>query len=1028
MFGPRTRRLTVALAAAAVPLAMAAVAPAQPSPAAGCPAGYQPLTAERASTSGNPRLTKALNDLDRTSGAGSLCVRVKHPESMREIALRDGQMLASEAAPAGANPAALYRAALEQRAAMIAAAPAVSGAGGGWQPAGKGPLLSNDERFGTSGTGLAEVSGRVDSLDYDPVGKRLFAALGTSGVWMSTDLGKNWTSISDSLPAPVVGAVAWTPADGGALLVISGEPLMAGLSRTGVGAFRTTDLGRTWQKARGVPDGALSFRVAVDNSSPNIAYAATSKGLFRTDDAGKSYTNVALPTDECTGKTDNDRCIFANIVTDVVVQEPGGTTDADGGKVLAVIGYRAGARPFPQNSKLKEGPWNGLYASDTGRPGTFKRLDGDGFAPQNRIGRTEFGAAVGPEQNHDIVYAIVQDAILFRGGPPTIDVPEEAWPGAMTTVINGIYVSEDFGATWSEMANTEQIAYNPTTGTTLQGPLAAASLYNPGAQAWYNQWISPDPTRQDDNGVPTRLLFGLEEVWQNEFTDQAQNGRSSFKVIGRYFAGESCMFISTGLPFCPTGRPALGALTTTHPDQHAVEFIPDGQGGVTLVVGNDGGIYTQHAAAGDAEFNQEDWGLGSNDGFYTLLPYHARAAKDGKIWFGLQDNGTAFIDPATGKQYMAFGGDGFYVAVDPNDSNIAWGETPGGSMRSTSDGGVTWREQTPPISAGQFSNPFVMDPTDANHLMTAGPEVVETEKGVNTCTSIDAPGGLASQTLSCSWFEVFHLGTSERPGQGPPDDPLEDYPGAVHRATATELRGDSAYIGYCGPCSVMNTSTVYGSGIATNVGGTEAPERMTSKGWHIADAVGLPERQVSEIVMDPSDPKTIYVALGGYENREWRPPGSFGDKNTKIGRGNVWKSTDAGKTFTSISGNLPDTPAYAIELRGSQVIVATKVGVFMSRDQNGSTWAALDKGLPAVPVLSVQLKPGDPNTLIAATFGRGVQAYRFSTSGGTNPVTKPRTVVRGVRLPATGFGGAFPAVAMLAMSSALTVRMRRRRG
>src|SRR3712207_9459918 len=92
------------------------------------------------------------------------------------------------------------------------------------------------------------------------------------------------------------------------------------------------------------------------------------------------------------------------------------------------------------------------------------------------------------------------------------------------------------------MANTETISENPSSGSALN--VFGQALFNaPGIQAWYNEWIAPDPTRQV-NGIPTRLTFGLEEVWQNTATRQPLVGPSDFKVIGRYYAYESCIIRS----------------------------------------------------------------------------------------------------------------------------------------------------------------------------------------------------------------------------------------------------------------------------------------------------------------------------------------------------------------------------------------------------------------------------------------------------------------------------------------------------
>lgn len=87
--------------------------------------------------------------------------------------------------------------------------------------------------------------------------------------------------------------------------------------------------------------------------------------------------------------------------------------------------------------------------------------------------------------------------------------------------------------------------------------------YEPGVQAWYNLWVAPDPTMQTPNGIPTRLAFGLEEVWQNEVVGQPMNGPTTFKVIGRYFSGNNCMLLALDLPECPTdGPPSMS--NTTH--------------------------------------------------------------------------------------------------------------------------------------------------------------------------------------------------------------------------------------------------------------------------------------------------------------------------------------------------------------------------------------------------------------------------------------------------------------------------------
>ena len=412
-------------------------------------------------------------------------------------------------APTGYDDGA-YGAAVAQRQAMASAT--VPGGSGTAVQYGKGPLRVDDERFGSvNGLGLVKNSGRVDDLEYDAANKRLFAAVGTGGVWMSTDMAASWKPIGDTLPSTTVGSIAWSSANGGTLVAVSGDPTFGGITGfPGFGAYYTTDLGATWTKAAGVPDGALGFRVAVDPTNPKVVYVATGKGLFRSADGGRNFANTNLPTgtddQKCTGVTDSTahpECTLANIVTDVVVQAPGGATSVTTPKVTAAVGWRGGNFANPDGTI--QSPNNGIYTSATGAPGSFTKSAASGFADQDRIGRIEMGAASGPDQDHNYLYAMVQDAVALNGGCVTIDIPcgsgdlDPTGTTGINTVLEGVYVSSDFGASWTRVANAETFQ-NPASGSALNGTFQALG-YQPGVQAWYNQWIMPDPTTQV-GGIP----------------------------------------------------------------------------------------------------------------------------------------------------------------------------------------------------------------------------------------------------------------------------------------------------------------------------------------------------------------------------------------------------------------------------------------------------------------------------------------------------------------------------------------------
>jgi hypothetical protein len=915
----------------------------------------------------------------------STCVRSKRPESLKEQLALFGARAIPRLAPYGTYADGAASSAAKERAAMRPGK--VKGSAGTGALYGQGPLVVNDPRYPeVNGLGLVDNSGRIDSFAWDPDHRRLFAAVGNGGIWRSDDLAGNWTNANGNLPTTVTGAVAWSPANNGTLLALTGEPTFGSSAYTGLGAYYSSDLGQTWTRASGVPDGGLGFALAVDPANPSKVYAATQVGLFSSTDGGRSYTNAKLPTGECSGVTDltaHPECALANVVTDVVVAKGGGVgTTTKAGTVVATVGWRGGNRTNADGSV--QSPSNGVYRSTSGAPSTFTRLSASGFAAQDHIGRVELGNAVGKAQDHDLLYALVQDAkLLNNGGVAGIDAPEGTKPPIGTTVLNGLYVSKDFGTTWTMLASGTELATDPTTSSALVG-YGTAVGYQPGVQGWYNLWVQPDPTRQTASGVPTRMAFGLEEIWSNELASLPVPLDGSvpvkFRVVGKYFAGDSCQLLSTGLPACPTDREPTDDNLTTHPDQQDGIWIEDPlvKGGVQLVVGNDGGAYRYRFDTDpDSELDNSHWGYGDQDGFSTLMPYYAAMAKDGTVWAGPQDNGNLRIDGDTRKQYETYGGDGFFAAVDPNNSKVAYEEYTNGAMSVTTDGGTSWKDIDPGLTASKFSNPFAMDPTDAKHLLTAGREVVETLSGPDTSSGQTAAADATSSTTT--WRTVYDLGTRTHPGDATATSSATDPDNSM---SAVDVQGDAAYVAFCGQCDTLNKlapdSNVFRNGLATNVGGDQPAKKGTANGWHVVAAQGLPNRYVTSIAIDPRNAQNVFVTLGGY-TRRWVPAGAVGDTNAELGTGHVYRSTDGGRTFTDVSGNLPDAPASWVELRSDQLLVGTDVGAFAS--QLGGAYGTPSfsplSDIPAAPVSSVALKPGDPNTAVIAIFGRGVWTYSF---------------------------------------------------
>lgn len=1013
-----SNRLRLAAFASVALAAITGAAIWQSASALNCPVGYEKRDPAIVAREFIGRMTPGHADFLHQKFGSEFCALRNLPESMMEQRERE---LDADIGRAGQTGHAL-RLAIEQQKAMAPIKATIEGANGQWVAYGYGPQTSLPEYQDGFRAGIPEVEGRADSFAYDSAAKRLFVAIGYGGIWMSeavngdvATLADNWVAIGDNLPTLVNSAVAWMPSPVSRVFSLTGEHVQGGNTYVGLGGYWSDDLGKNWHLAKGLPDGAGAGKLAVDLSNPKIVYAATHKGLFRSDDAGESFVNVNLPTGECAGVvTDTGPCSLANVVTDVVIRQPGGIDatalsptkcDPTGCTVMAAVGYRGGNNRYSDGTP--QSPANGLYVSKTGAVDDFAPITYNaagngavavGFAPQNRIGRVELGAAEGPLQDHNYVYAIVEDARLFNSNIPFIDmdagnltfpadcssVPDgdprfvckQYSGGFAPTTINGVYVSRDFGGTWIRLADDLELTYNLTTGSSLAG--AAALGVGPGVQSWYDLWIKPDPT-QATLGAPTRLTFGMEEVWKNRSggtplpVTGLEQTTNDFKVIGTYFAGETCLFLIGNIgpptPVCPVYDGVING-TTTHPDQHDGIYVPDDKGGVWLIVGNDGGVFKQYSANPlTDDFANNKWGRGANHGFFTLFNYGISVANDGTVWYGLQDNSSGKIEP-NGRHVDTYVGDGMWTAVDPNNSNLAYVQTPNLAINRTNDGGQVNNSIAPGAAIGtpHFLSPFVMDPLNPEHLVAAGTMVAE----------------LQGASSSGSWTTLFDLSTGAPEGAISPQS----------RSRALEVRGNDIYAGWCGPCQVLNAKDrnalmpgaplpvfQFQRGLATNVGGE----------WHQASVKGLPNRYIYDIEIDESNSKTVYVVLGDYSTSRWLKPGQYEDTNPNIGKGHVFKSTDAGENFKDISGNLPDVITTAVLQRGKQLIVGTDIGVFISDNLDGKQWAPLGNGLPNVPVNQLVLKPDDSTKLFAATFGRGVQLYTFDKA------VKSETVVQSSR-------------------------------
>src|SRR3954452_5232617 len=346
------------------------------------------------------------------------------------------------------------------------------------------------------------------------------------------------------------------------------------------------------------------------------------------------------------------------------------------------------------------------------------------------------------------------------------------------------------------MEGHDEFANDVTNGSSLTQlrPLGISAGY----QTTYNEWIKVDPTQQDADGIPTHLVFGMEEIWQNRITGQPMDGKSSFEVIAPYNQAGACLLVLLA-DSCSNTQSAAGTYTT-HPDQHGAIVLPAAKG-VDLIAGNDGGNYIQHSD--DARFTR-NWSEGDQRGFHTLLPYGVAMAKDRTVWAGLQDNGEMRIDPKTGVQNEVYGGDGVFTLTNPDNGNEVIEEYPGATISVSKDGGKSWSDMSPFVDDADFVTPLVQDPDNYKHVVTGGKQIVETTHWLDTTPNCYKEPDKSDETPDCilaesdtDWQSVFDLGTQQHPGSIEAE-PSDDDPG--NHVVSLRARGAAVYAGFCGSC------------------------------------------------------------------------------------------------------------------------------------------------------------------------------------------------------------------------------------
>jgi hypothetical protein len=845
-----------------------------------------------------------------------------------------------------------------------------------------------------------QESGRVTALAIDPnCGKasapagapcRLWVAAAGGGIWRTNNAlagAPSWIAPSDDLPTNALGSLIIDPNDatGNTLYAGSGEPNGSGDSEAGLGLFRSTNGGVSWQLVAGSQPVALNRSIgaiAVKPGAPNTIYIGTDVARHGSSAAnGGRRTPPGAPALGFYSSTDGGA--HFTLAAQLQAKTPANPTPPGAG--TGSDWFQGGITKLA----LDPNNLNTVYAAVFGY-GLWRSADGGLNWTQvfHTLNQTAFGTKAPGDTFGDRVEF---EAVNLGGGKTRIYLGDssddlgrsQVWrtddAAAIVGDPNGAYAN----AGWTELSS-------PTNGTS--GFLAFNYCQT---QCGYDDFVtSPAAQLGVGSGFVNTLWLGgsmnYDELPAYNGAPPRSNGRGVIRSTngGAVAADVSWQDMSATVGSAPSFSFTRGI----HPDQHAVVFDPVDPS--IAFVGSDGGVVRidvrspqdKSAACAPRRFvytpGQGSVPLGPtdlldcqrllsgipqtitpiNDGLNTIqfqsLSFNPKKPTD-ELLGGTQDNGT-FAYTGSPTWLESVGGDGGQSGFDPVNPTIRYHNyfdaTPEVNFHGNDP--TEWLDIYDPLqTTGElrsFYVPFIADPR---------------------------VGGRA-------FIGLEHVWRTDSNGGDPAY--LEAHCNALHLDPNRKACGDWKTMGANLTGSVFGNSRVGQFVVATErapsdsgtlwVGTRTGRVFVTSNGddsqprnvrWTRLDTPSTPGRFVSGIAVDPNDPNHAWISYSGYDAYTPDTPGHVFEAR--------YNPVSGTATFTDRSYDLGDQPITGIAEFGPtrDLYAATDFGV-LRLPSGASHWENAGTALPSVAVYGLTLSQSG-KVLYAATHGRGAYALSLPT-------------------------------------------------